>query len=290
MINPNEHTSAIGQAGSLRLSEVVVEPPHRLINLNLSELWRFRELLFFFIWRDIKVRYKQTLLGVAWAVLQPVITMIVFSVIFGQLANMSTGDIPYPIFLYAGLLPWQLFSRALTEAASSLILNQNMVTKVYFPRSILPASSVLGGLVDFGIAFIILLGLMIYYQVPFSWQLLLLPFFIIIAIFTALAISLWLSALVVRYRDIKFITPFLVQIWLFVTPVVYPSTIIPQDWLWLYNLNPMNSVVAGFRWAIYGAPFSGDYWLLISASMIVVLLISGIMFFQHMELTFADLI
>lgn len=290
MINPSEHASAGGQAGSFRLSEVVVEPPHRLINLNLSELWRFRELLFFFIWRDIKVRYKQTLLGVTWAVLQPVITMIVFSVIFGRLANMSTGDIPYPIFLYAGLLPWQLFSRALIEAASSLILNQNMVTKVYFPRSILPASSVLGGLVDFGIAFIILLGLMIYYQVPFSWQLLLLPFFIIIAIFTALAISLWLSALVVRYRDIKFITPFLVQIWLFVTPVVYPSTIIPQDWLWLYNLNPMNSVVAGFRWAIYGAPFSGGYWLLISAAMIVALLISGIMFFQHMELTFADLI
>jgi lipopolysaccharide transport system permease protein len=290
MTNPNKPSSPASPNILLGLSEVVVEPPHGLIGLHLVELWAFRELLFFFIWRDIKVRYKQTFLGVAWAVIQPVITMIVFSIVFGRLANFSTGEIPYPIFLYSGLLPWQLFSRALSDAASSLIVNQNMITKVYFPRSILPASYVLGGLVDFGIAFIILLGMMFYYRIPFSWNLFLLPFFLFIAIITALAVSLWLSALVVRYRDIKFVTPFLVQIWLFATPVVYPNTMIPERWLWLYSLNPMNSVVEGFRWAIYGEPFSGGYWFLISASMIVVLLISGLAFFQRMELTFADLI
>lgn len=270
------------------IPQKVIEHPQGLITLRSREIWEYRELLFFFVWRDVKVRYKQTVLGVSWAILHPLITMVIFSIVFGRFANFSTGDIPYPIFSYAGLLPWQLFSRAIADATSSLISNQNMVTKVYFPRIILPISTSLSGLVDFVIAMLVFFGLMIYYHIPFSFRLLLLPLLVVFAILTSLSVSLWLSALAVRYRDIKFVTPFLTQIWLFATPVIYPTNMIPEQWQWILRLNPMTAVVDGFRWVLYGQLPSNSPLLLLSVGIVLVMLIAGLLFFQRMEYTFAD--
>jgi lipopolysaccharide transport system permease protein len=269
-------------------SQKVIEPPHGLFSLRLHEIWEYRELLFFFVWRDIKVRYKQTVLGVSWAVIHPLITMVIFSIIFGRLAKFSTGDIPYPIFSYAGLLPWQLFSRTISDATSSLISNQNMVTKVYFPRIILPVSTSLSGLVDFAIAMIVFFGLMIYFHIPFSVRLLLLPLLIAVVIVIAMATSLWLSALAVRYRDIKFVTPFLTQIWFYATPVIYPTDMISEQWRWIFNLNPMTAVVEGFRWVLYGQIPSDSPFLFLSICIVILVFITGLIFFQRMEYTFAD--
>ncbi len=272
------------------LKEIVIEPPKSWFSLRLREVWAYRELLLFFVWRDIKVRYKQTVLGVTWAVLQPLLTMVLFSFVFGKLAKIPTDGIPYPIFSYAGLLPWQLFSRTITDSATSLVSNQNMVTKIFFPRLILPLSTGLSGLVDFGIALLILFGLMVYYTTIPTWRILLLPFLIIFTIFTSMSISLWLSALAVRYRDIKFITPFIVQAWLFITPVAYSSSLIPEKWQWLYNLNPMTGVVDGFRWVLFGQASNFNNMIFISIGVVVFVWITGLIFFQRMELTFADMI
>jgi lipopolysaccharide transport system permease protein len=269
-------------------SEIVIEKPDSWLSLRLGELWRYRELLLFFVWRDIKVRYKQTILGVAWAVLNPLITMVIFSVIFGRLANIPSDGIPYPVFSYAGLLPWQLFARSISDATSSLVTNQNMVTKVYFPRLILPMSTSLSGLVDFGIALLILFGLMVYYAIVPTWRILLIPVLVVFTLMTSMSVSFWLSALAVRYRDIRFITPFLVQVWLYATPVVYPSTLVPEQWLWLYRLNPMTAVVEGFRWVLYGQTPGTSHLYLLSVGVVLLLWFSGLIFFQHMELTFAD--
>jgi lipopolysaccharide transport system permease protein len=269
-------------------SEIVIEKPDSWLSLRLGELWRYRELLLFFVWRDIKVRYKQTILGVAWAVLNPLITMVIFSVIFGRLANIPSDGIPYPVFSYAGLLPWQLFARSISDATSSLVTNQNMVTKVYFPRLILPMSTSLSGLVDFGIALLILFGLMVYYAIVPTWRILLIPVLVIFTLMTSMSVSFWLSALAVRYRDIRFITPFLVQVWLYATPVVYPSTLVPEQWLWLYRLNPMTAVVEGFRWVLYGQTPGTSHLYLLSVGVVLLLWFSGLIFFQRMELTFAD--
>ena len=272
------------------LKEIVIEPPKSWFSLRLREVWAYRELLLFFVWRDIKVRYKQTVLGVTWAVLQPLLTMVLFSFVFGKLAKIPTDGIPYPIFSYAGLLPWQLFSRTITDSATSLVSNQNMVTKIFFPRLILPLSTGLSGLVDFGIALLILFGLMVYYTTIPTWRILLLPFLIIFTIFTSMSISLWLSALAVRYRDIKFITPFIVQAWLFITPVAYSSSLIPEKWQWLYNLNPMTGVVDGFRWVLFGQASNINNMIFLSIGVVVFVAITGLIFFQRMELTFADMI
>jgi len=272
------------------LKEIVIEPPKSWFSLRLREVWAYRELLLFFVWRDIKVRYKQTVLGVTWAVLQPLLTMVLFSFVFGKLAKIPTDGIPYPIFSYAGLLPWQLFSRTITDSATSLVSNQNMVTKIFFPRLILPLSTGLSGLVDFGIALLILFGLMVYYTTIPTWRILLLPLLIIFTIFTSMSISLWLSALAVRYRDIKFITPFIVQAWLFITPVAYSSSLIPEKWQWLYNLNPMTGVVDGFRWVLFGQASNFNNMIFISIGVVVFVWITGLIFFQRMELTFADMI
>ncbi len=270
--------------------EIMLEPPRGWLNLRLRELWEFRELLYFLIWRDIKVRYKQTVLGAAWAVLQPLMTMIVFSIIFGKLGRLPSNGIPYPVFTFAALLPWQLFSRALSDASISLIGNQNMVTKIYFPRIFLPSASVLGGLLDFGISFIILLILMIYYDIPFTWAILTVPLFLALCLLTALAVGLWLSALNVRYRDVKYITPFLLQFWMYASPVAYSSSLIPEQWRFLYGLNPMAGVVEGFRWALLGQPISVSSFLPISILAVALLFISSLIYFQRMELTFADVV
>jgi lipopolysaccharide transport system permease protein len=271
--------------------EIVMEPPHGWLNLRLRELWLYHELLYFFIWRDLKVRYKQTLLGAAWAILQPVMTMIVFSIIFGKLANIIPPEgIPYPVFAYAALLPWQLFSGALANASSSLVSNQSMVTKVYFPRILLPLASILSGLVDFGIAFIVLLGLMVYYHITLTWAVLFLPLFTLLALVTAMAVGLWLSAFNVKYRDFKYVVPFLLQFWMYATPIAYPSTLIPEKWRLIFGLNPMAGVVGGFRWALLGMKAEVTPLLFIAIFIVVILLTGGLIYFQRMEQTFADVI
>ncbi len=272
------------------LHEIILEPPRGWLNLRLNELWFYRELLFFLIWRDIKVRYKQTVLGAAWAVLQPLMTMIVFSIIFGRLGKLPSNGIPYPVFTFAALLPWQLFARALSDASISLIGNQNMVTKIYFPRIFLPSASVLGGLLDFGISFIILLILMVIYDIPFTWAILTVPLFLGLCLMTALAVGLWLSSLNVRFRDVKYITPFLLQFWMYASPVAYSSSLIPEEWRFLYGLNPMAGVVEGFRWALLGQEFSVSSFLPVSVIAVGLLFLSSLFYFQRMELTFADVV
>jgi lipopolysaccharide transport system permease protein len=270
-------------------SEVlIIQPTRGWLRLNFRELWEYRELLYFLVWRDIKVRYKQTALGAAWAILQPVMTMIVFSVFFGRLAKMPSDGVPYPVFAYAALLPWQLFAYSLSESANSLVGSQHLIKKVYFPRLVVPISSVLAGLVDFAIAFVVLLGLMTYYGIRPTAAIVALPLFIILAIATALSVGLWLSVLNVQFRDVRYTIPFLTQFWLFATPVAYPSSLVPEKWRALFGLNPMAGVVEGFRWALLGKATSPGPLLWVSIAAVVVLLIGGLAYFRRMESTFAD--
>lgn len=275
----------------LRAPEIIhIKPSTGLAALNLRDLWVYRELIFFMIWRDVKVRYKQTLLGAAWAVIQPVLTMLVFNFIFGTVAKVPTEGIPYPIFSYTALLPWGLFTTALNNASRSLTANQNMVTKIYFPRLVLPLASVLGGLVDFAIAFVILVVMMIYYRInptPAIWTL---PLFIILTIVTALGVALWLSAINVQYRDVNYVLPFLTQFWLFLTPVAYSAKIISEKWQVVYSLNPMAGVVNGFRWALLGTNTGPGLNMAISIGISLIFLITGLFYFRAMERTFADTI
>ncbi|HIQ08073.1 MAG TPA: ABC transporter permease, partial [Anaerolineaceae bacterium] len=249
------------------LSLTVVRPSHGWMHLNLGELWQYRELIGFFIWRDIKVRYKQTLLGAAWAIIQPVFTMVVFSLFFGKLAKVPSDNVPYPIFSYAALLPWQLFAKALNDASRSLVGGRNMLTKVYFPRLILPLASLLGGLVDFAIAFLVLLGMMWYYRVPLTPQAWTVLLFLPLALLTALGVGLWLAALNVLYRDVGYALPFLTQAWMFITPIVYSSTLVPEKWRMVYALNPMAGVINGFRWALLDTPTGPDASMAISIAV-----------------------
>jgi len=271
-------------------AHIVIEPSRGWMALNLRELWRYRELLFFLAWRDIKVRYKQTALGAAWAILQPLLTMIVFSVIFGQLAKLPSDGIPYPVFTYTALLPWQLFAFSLSNSSTSLISNQNLITKVYFPRLIAPLASVLAGVVDFAIAFVVLLGLMAYYHIIPTWDILYLPLFVLLAIFSALAVGVWLSALSVKYRDVRYIVPFLSQIWFYATPIAYTSSLIPKNWRVLYGLNPMTGVVDGFRGALLGSQAGNGSMIWVSAIVVMLMFISGLYYFRRMEDGFADVI
>lgn len=270
---------------------IYIKPTTGLAALNLRDLWVYRELIVFMIWRNLKVRYKQTLLGATWAVIQPLMTMIVFNFIFGNVAKVPTDDIPYPIFSYTALLPWGLFTTALNQASRSLTTNQNMVTKIYFPRLVLPISSVLAGLVDFAIAFVILIGLMFYYGVTPAWNVLwTLPLFLLLSIVTALGVALWLSAINVQYRDVNYALPFLTQFWLFITPVAYSASVISDKWQLVYSLNPMAGVVNGFRWALLGAGSGPDLALWISVGISLLVLLSGLFYFRNMERTFADMI
>jgi lipopolysaccharide transport system permease protein len=267
-----------------------IEPTRGWVGLNFKDLWDYRELLYFLTWRDIKVRYKQTALGAAWAILQPFLTMVVFSVFFGNLAKVPSDGLPYPIFSYTALLPWQLFSYALSGSGNSLVANQRLITKVYFPRLVIPIASVLSGLVDFAIAFVVLLGMMLYYGIYPTWAVVTLPLFILLAVLTALAVGLWLSALNVQYRDVRYVLPFLTQFWLFLTPIAYPSSLVPEWIRPLYGLNPMAGVVEGFRWALLGRANEVGPLVLVSALVVGLLLLGGVVYFRRMEKTFADVI
>ena len=268
-----------------------IRPDRGLAQLDWRELWEYRELLFILVWRDVKVRYKQTLLGAAWAILQPLGAMLVFTFFLGKLARVPSDNLPYPVFAYSGLLIWQFFSRALTEASVSLVVNERVITKVYFPRLLVPSSVVLAGLVDFVIAFVLLLGLMAFYHLGVSWSVLFAPVFLLLAMAAALGVSFWLSAFDVKYRDVRYTLPFLTQIWLFATPVVYPSSLVPA-WLrpW-YGLNPMVGVVEGFRWSLLGSPASPNIGMIgVSVGVVVLVFAGGVIYFRTMERTLADLI
>jgi lipopolysaccharide transport system permease protein len=258
--------------------------------VNLREIWQYRELLYFLVWRDIKVRYKQTLLGAAWAVLQPFMTMVVFSVFFGYLARVPSDNLPYPLFTFTALLPWQLFAYALTESSNSVVNNQRLISKIYFPRLVTPIASVAAGLVDFAVAFVVLLFMMLFYHTPFTARILVVPLLVVLSVATALAVGLWLSAFNVRYRDVRYITPFLTQFWFFLTPIAYPTSLVPQAWRWLYALNPMVGVVEGFRWALLGTATLDGAVLLVSSVAVLVLLIGGLFYFRRMEASFADVL
>lgn len=277
-------------ASKLSSEVVLLRPSRGWIPLNLQELWAFRELIYFLTWRDIKVRYKQTVLGAAWAILQPLINMVVLSFIFGNLAKLSTDNIPRPIFTFTALLPWGLFSKALADAGRSMLANRSMITKVYFPRLIIPLSSVLGGLVDFVIQFAILLGMMFYYRITPTGSVWSLPFFVLLSLATAFGFGLWLSALNVLYRDVGYILPFLTQIWMLVTPVAYSAKVVPAEYQFLYALNPMVGVVEGFRWALLGSRPPDSLMLAVSTVISVIVLISGMYYFRRMERTFADMV
>ena len=268
----------------------LIRPSRGLVRLNLRELWQYRDLLAILAWRDIKVRYKQTALGAAWAILQPFVTMVVLSVFFGRLVGVPSDGIPYPIFAYCALLPWQLFAHAINESGNSLVANEALITKVYFPRLIIPLAAILGGLMDFAVAFAVLLGMMLWYGIVPGPTIAMLPVFVLFAIATALAVGLWLSALNVEYRDVRYTLPFLTQFWLFVTPVAYPSSLVPEQFRVLYGFNPMAGVVEGFRWAPLGG--GQPHWPLMLASVaaVGVLLAGGLMYFRRMERTFADVV
>jgi lipopolysaccharide transport system permease protein len=282
-----ERMSAVEDSGLL-----VLERKHGWAGLELRELWKYRELLYFLTWRDVLVRYKQAVLGVAWAILQPLLTMVVFTVVFNKALGVQSpaSDVPYPVFSFAGLLPWQFFAGALSRSGVSLVGNANLLTKVYFPRLVIPTSAVLSGIVDLGISFLVLVGLMAAYGLTPTWHAVFLPLFVLLAFATALAVSLWLSALNVLYRDVQYVIPFLVQLWMFVSPVIYPITQIPAGPLRVaFALNPMTGVIGGFRWAMLGQQFPGGY-LWISCAVVVVLLVGGLYYFKRMERVFADVV
>src|SRR5437867_5961052 len=267
-----------------------IAPPRGWLDLHLKELWSARELLYFFVWRDVKIRYKQTVIGAAWAIIQPFMTMVVFSLFFGSLAKMPSYGLPYPVFYYSALLPWMYFSGALQNATNVVVEQQSVITKIYFPRLVLPLSAVVSGLLDFGIAFAVLLGMMAYYRLAPGLAVLLLPCFLLLAVLTALGVGLWLSALNAIYRDVRYAVPFFVQFWLFASPVAYPSSLIPERWRWLYGLNPMAGVIEGFRWALTGKGQPPTGLLAGSAAMVLLLVAGGTAYFQKMEGTIADVV
>jgi len=269
---------------------IVLRPRSGWEAIGWGELWRYRELLWFLALRDIKVRYKQTALGAAWAILQPLLTMLVFSVVFGRLARIPSEGIPYPVFAYCALLPWQLFAYALTQSSNSLVTNQRLITKVYFPRLVVPIASLLCGLLDFAVAFPVLLGLMLYYGIVPGVAVAALPLLVLLALLTSLAAGLWLSALNAIYRDVQYALPFLTQFWLFVTPVAYPASLVPERWRWLFGLNPMAGVVEGFRWALLGRPHPPGPLVAVSVVSVLALLAGGLFYFRRMEREFADLV
>ena len=260
------------------------------ISLNLSEVWKYRELLYFLTWRDIIVRYKQTALGASWAIIQPLLTMVVFSLFFGRLSAMPSDGIPYPLFSFAGLVPWTFFANGLTQSSNSLVGSANLIQKVYFPRLMIPAASVLGGAVDFVLAFLVLLGMMAYYGIVPSINVLWLPLFLLLALATALGVGLWLSALNVRFRDVRYVVPFITQFWLFATPIAYPSSLLEQPWRTVYGLNPMVGVVEGVRWALLGTHTAPGPMIAASAIAATLLLVGGAYYFRRMERAFADIV
>ena len=282
------HVAPVETAVERPVARIV--PQRGWLELGLGELWEYRELLYFLVWRDIKVRYKQTVIGAAWAVLQPFLTMVIFSLFFGVLAHIPSQGLPYPIFYYCALLPWMYFAGALQGATGTVVEHQRVITKVYFPRVLLPLASVVSGLVDFAIAFVVFLGMMLYYGIVPTKAILLLPGLLLLAALTALGVGLWLSALNAIYRDVRYVVPFLVQFWMFASPVAYPSALVPARWRWLYGLNPMAGVIEGFRWALTGHGQPPDRLLWISVGTVLLLVGGGLAYFQRMEATIADVV
>jgi lipopolysaccharide transport system permease protein len=267
-----------------------IAPSRRLFSIRLRELWEYRELLYFFVWRDVKIRYKQTAIGAAWALLQPFLTMLVFSLFFGRLAKLPANGLPYPIFFYCALLPWSYFASSLQNATNIIVEQQRLITKIYFPRLVLPISAVLSGLVDFAVAFGMLIVLMLYYHITPGSAVLLLPAFLLLALLTALGFGLWLSALNAIYRDVRYVVPFLIQFWMFASPVAYSTSLVPQRWRWIYGLNPMAGVIEGFRWALTGKGLPPGPLLAASACGVVLVLLGGLFYFRRMEGTVADIV
>jgi lipopolysaccharide transport system permease protein len=269
---------------------LVIEPSRGWVSLGLSELWRYRELIYFFIWRDIKVRYKQTILGGAWAIIQPLLTMLIFTLIFARLAKIPSDSVPYPIFAYTALVPWTFFATGLTQSSTSLVMGSNLVQKVYFPRLALPVSKVLSGIVDFVLAFLMLIGMMLYYHIVPTYHVLWLPFFLLLALMTSLGVSIWFSAMHVQFRDVQYAVPFLVQIWMYASPIAYPSSLLSERWRTVYAINPMVGVVEGFRWALLGTATAPGPMVFVSVLVSVAILISGAFYFRRFEKTFADVV
>jgi lipopolysaccharide transport system permease protein len=267
-----------------------IAPSKGWVSLKLRELWEYRELLYFLIWRDIKVRYKQTALGATWAIIQPFFTMVVFSLFFGRLAKVPSDGIPYPIFSFAALVPWTFFANGLGQSSNSLVGSANLITKVYFPRLTIPIASVLSGIVDFVLAFVVLLGMMLFYRMAPTANVLWLPLFLLLALVASLGVGLWLSALNVEYRDVRYVVPFITQFWLFVTPIAYPSSLLHEPWRTIYGLNPMVGVVEGFRWALLGTKTAPGPIIAVSSAAALLILITGAFYFRRMEKTFADIV
>lgn len=283
-----ENVARISYSASLPIT--IIQPSRGWVALKLREVWAYRELLYFLTWRDIRVRYKQTVLGAAWAIIQPFFTMVVFSIFFGHLAKVPSEGLPYPLFAYCALLPWNYFAGALDRAGNSLVGSANLISKVYFPRLVVPISAVLAGLLDFAIAFLVLIGMMLFYGIVPTAAVLTLPLFLFMALATALGVGLWLSALNVQYRDVRYAIPFLIQFWLFATPVAYPSSLVPERWRALYGLNPMAGVVEGFRWALLGRSEAPGPLLGVSVVVVALLFVGGLFYFRRMEKTFADVV
>lgn len=269
---------------------VRIRPSKGWVSLKLRDLWEYRELLYFLIWRDVKVRYKQTALGASWAIIQPVMTMVVFSLFFGKLGKIPSDGIPYPIFAFAALVPWTFFANGLTHGSNSMVSSANLIKKVYFPRLAIPIASVASGAVDFAIAFGVLLLMMLYYRIFPTVNILWLPAFLLLALVTSLGVSLWLSAMNVQYRDIKYVVPFITQFWLFATPIAYPSSLLSEPWRTLYAINPMVGVVEGFRWALLGSGMKPGAMIAVSSGASLIILISGAFYFRRMEKSFADVV
>ncbi len=286
-------SAPLSSRGADALDEVQVvgiAPSTGWAPLRLHDVWEYRELLYFLIWRDIKVRYKQTVLGAAWAVIQPFFAMVVFSLFFGRLAKIPSDGLPYPIFSYAAMVPWMFFANGLSQASNKLVGSADLIKKVYFPRLLIPLAAVCSGIIDFLLAFLVLLGMMLYYGIVPTLAALWLPMFFVLALITALGVGLWLSALNIQFRDIQYVVPFLTQIWLFATPIAYPSSLLPAAWRPVYGLNPMVSVVEGFRWALLGAVEAPGRMVGVSTLAALALLLSGAFYFRRMESTFADVV
>ena len=273
-----------------KTSVVIIQPTKGLFCLDLNAVWPYRELLYFLIWRDIKVRYKQTVIGAGWAICQPLMTMVIFTIVFGNFAKIPSDGLPYPIFAYTALLPWNFFAQALGRSGISLVGSANLITKVYFPRLIIPIAAAVASIVDFAIAFVILLGMMIWFGIAPTWGMLALPLFLLLTLVTALSVGLWLSALNVRYRDVGYIIPFLTQFWMYASPVVYPVSLVPEKWRLLYSLNPMAGVIEGFRWALLGKGTPDFGVIAVSGGVVMALLLGGIVYFGRTEQTFADIV
>jgi lipopolysaccharide transport system permease protein len=275
---------------ALKRPTVVIQASRGIFHFDVRELWQYRELLYFLIWKEVKVRYKQTVIGAAWAILQPLMAMMVFTIIFGKFARIPSDGLPYSIFAYTALLPWNLFAQAFTRSGASLVDNANLITKVYFPRLIIPFASALAPIVDFLVSFVVLLGLLAWFGINPNWGMLALPFLLILTVMTALGVNLWLSPLNVRYRDVGHTIPFLSQFWMYASPVVYPVSLVPERWQLIYSLNPMVGVIEGFRWALLGKASPSFMATGISIIIVVTLLLSGIVYFKKMERTFADVV